>query len=166
VEVRWRSLFRSTYLDKRCTSYNAPPTSRKCAADRWSLRNFFPRSSIFMVGKTQMSHGAKSELYGGCCNGVPPIHFFWKTVFNFLFTDFWWGHCTVLWGVYYINYRPALKVSHARTHACTHAIALSFVATFLLIRLCFACILNRVLLYLHFRIHRRGSFFHLMQVFN
>jgi hypothetical protein len=27
VEVRWRSLFRSTSLGKRCTSYNAPPTS-------------------------------------------------------------------------------------------------------------------------------------------
>jgi hypothetical protein len=30
VEVRWRSTSRG----KRCTSYNAPPTSRKCAADR------------------------------------------------------------------------------------------------------------------------------------
>jgi hypothetical protein len=29
VEVRWRSLFRSTFLGKRCISYNAPPTSRK-----------------------------------------------------------------------------------------------------------------------------------------
>jgi hypothetical protein len=29
VEVRWRSLFRSTSLLKRCTSCNAPPTSRK-----------------------------------------------------------------------------------------------------------------------------------------
>jgi hypothetical protein len=28
VEVRWRSLFRSTSLGKRCTSYNASPTSR------------------------------------------------------------------------------------------------------------------------------------------
>jgi hypothetical protein len=27
VEVRWRSLFRSTSLGKWCTSYNAPPTS-------------------------------------------------------------------------------------------------------------------------------------------
>jgi hypothetical protein len=34
VEVRWRSLFRSTSLGKRCNSYNAPPTSRKRAADR------------------------------------------------------------------------------------------------------------------------------------
>jgi hypothetical protein len=62
VEVRWRSLFRSTSLDKRCTSYNAPPTSRKRAADRWSLRNFLPWSSLFMVGKAQKSHGARSEL--------------------------------------------------------------------------------------------------------
>jgi hypothetical protein len=34
VEARWRSLFRSTSLGKRCTSYNAPSTSRKRAADR------------------------------------------------------------------------------------------------------------------------------------
>jgi hypothetical protein len=76
VEVRWRSLFRSTSLGKRFTSYNAPPTSPKRAADRWSFRNFLPRSSIFMVGKVQKSHGAKSGLYGGCSNGVQPIQFF------------------------------------------------------------------------------------------
>jgi hypothetical protein len=29
VEARWRSLLRSTSLGKRCTTYNAPPTSRK-----------------------------------------------------------------------------------------------------------------------------------------
>jgi hypothetical protein len=62
VEVRWRSLFRSTSLGKRCTSYNAPPTSRKRVADRWSLRNFLPRSSVFMAGKAQKSHGVRSEL--------------------------------------------------------------------------------------------------------
>jgi hypothetical protein len=76
VEVRWRSLFRSASLRKRCTSYNAPPTSWKRAADRWSLPNFLPRSSLFMIGKAQKSHGARSGLYGGCSNGVPPIHFF------------------------------------------------------------------------------------------
>jgi hypothetical protein len=75
VEVRWRSLFRSTSLGKRCTSYNAPPTCRKCAAYRWSVRNFLPRSSLFMVGKAQKLHGARSGLYGRCSNGVPPIHF-------------------------------------------------------------------------------------------
>jgi hypothetical protein len=26
-----------------------------------------------MVGKTEKSHGPRSGLYGGCCNGVPPI---------------------------------------------------------------------------------------------
>jgi hypothetical protein len=26
-----------------------------------------------MVGKAQNSHGARSGLYGGCSNGVPPI---------------------------------------------------------------------------------------------
>jgi hypothetical protein len=29
-----------------------------------------------MVGKDQKSHKARSGLYGGCCNGVLPIHFF------------------------------------------------------------------------------------------
>jgi hypothetical protein len=76
VEMRWRSLFQSTYLDKRCTSYNASPTSRKRAAERWSLRNFLPQNFIFMVGKAQKSHGSRSELYGGCSNGVSSVHFF------------------------------------------------------------------------------------------
>jgi hypothetical protein len=57
VEVRWRSLFRSTSLGQRCTSYNAPPSSRKCAADHWSLRNFLPRSSQNMVGKPRNRKG-------------------------------------------------------------------------------------------------------------
>jgi hypothetical protein len=76
VEVRWRSLFRSISHGKRCTSYNTPPTSRKRAADRWPLRYFLPRSSLFMIGKAQKSQEARSGLYGGCCKGVPPIHFF------------------------------------------------------------------------------------------
>jgi hypothetical protein len=75
VEVRWLSLFRSISLGKRCISYNAPPTSRKRAADRWSLRNFMPRSSIFMVGKAQKSLGARSGLHGGYSNRVQSIHF-------------------------------------------------------------------------------------------
>jgi hypothetical protein len=75
VEVRWRSLLRGTFLGKRCNSYNAPPTSQKRAADRWSLGNFLPRSSLFMAGKAQKSHGAKSGLYGECSKRVPPIHF-------------------------------------------------------------------------------------------
>jgi hypothetical protein len=29
-----------------------------------------------MAGKPQKQHGARSELYGGCFSGVPPIHFF------------------------------------------------------------------------------------------
>jgi hypothetical protein len=62
VEVRWRSLCRSTSLGKRCTSYNASPTSRKRAADRWSLRNFLLRSSLFMFGKAQKSYRVRSEL--------------------------------------------------------------------------------------------------------
>jgi hypothetical protein len=75
VEVRWRSLFRSTSLGKRCTSYNAPPTSRKHAAHRWSLRNFFSWRFLFMVEIAQKLHGARSGLCGGFPNGVPPIHF-------------------------------------------------------------------------------------------
>jgi hypothetical protein len=62
VKVRWWSLFRSASLGKRCASYNAPPSSRKRAADRWSLRNFLPRSSLFMDGKAQKSHGERSKL--------------------------------------------------------------------------------------------------------
>jgi hypothetical protein len=62
VKMRWRSLIRSTSLGKRCT-YNAPPTSRKRAADRWSLRNFLPRSALFMVGKAQKSHGERCGQY-------------------------------------------------------------------------------------------------------
>jgi hypothetical protein len=62
VEVWWRSLFRSTSLGMRCTSYNAPPTSRKRATARWSLRNFLPRSSLFMIGKSQKLHTVRSEL--------------------------------------------------------------------------------------------------------
>jgi hypothetical protein len=68
--------FRSISLEKWCTSYNAPPTYRKRAADRWSLRNFLPRSPLFIVGKAQTLHEARSGLYGECSNGVPPIHFF------------------------------------------------------------------------------------------
>jgi hypothetical protein len=52
------------------------PLLAKRAVDRWSLRNFLPRSSLFIVGKAQKSHGARFGLYGGCSNGVPPIHFF------------------------------------------------------------------------------------------
>jgi hypothetical protein len=32
-------------------AYNAPPTSRKRAADRWSLRNFLPQSSFLCLEK-------------------------------------------------------------------------------------------------------------------
>jgi hypothetical protein len=39
----------------------------------WSLGNFLPRSSLFIVGKSQKSHGTMSGLYGMCSNGVPPI---------------------------------------------------------------------------------------------
>jgi hypothetical protein len=52
VEVRWRSLFRSTALGKRCTSYNAPPTSRKRAADRWSLSKFLASELHFRGWKS------------------------------------------------------------------------------------------------------------------
>jgi hypothetical protein len=76
VEVRWRSLFRSTFPCQAMHFLNVPLTSRKRASDRWSLRNFLRRSSLFMIGKAQKSHVAKCELYGGCSNRVPPIHFF------------------------------------------------------------------------------------------
>jgi hypothetical protein len=50
MAVRWQSPFQSTSLGKWCTSYNTPPTW-KCAANYWSLWNFLPQSSLFMVGK-------------------------------------------------------------------------------------------------------------------
>jgi hypothetical protein len=66
VGILWKCgdglFFRSSSLGKWYTSCNAPPTSRKRAADRWSLRNFLPRNSLFMVGKAQKSHGTRSEL--------------------------------------------------------------------------------------------------------
>jgi hypothetical protein len=63
VDVRRRSLFRSSSLGKRCTSYYAPPTYReRAAADRRSLQNFLLRISVFMVRKAHKSHGAISEL--------------------------------------------------------------------------------------------------------
>jgi hypothetical protein len=34
------------------------------------------RAPFFMVRKAQKSHGARSGLYGGCSNGVLPVHFF------------------------------------------------------------------------------------------
>jgi hypothetical protein len=34
---------------------------------------FLPRSSLFMVGNAHKSRRARSELYGGCSNMVPPI---------------------------------------------------------------------------------------------
>jgi hypothetical protein len=76
VEVQWLSLFQSITLGKQCTSYNAPPTSWKHAADHWLLQNFLPQSSLFMVRKAQKSNGVRSGLYGGCSDGVPPINFF------------------------------------------------------------------------------------------
>jgi hypothetical protein len=76
VEVQWWSLFWSTSLSKWCTSYNAPPTSQKHAADHWSLRNFLPQSSLFMVRKAQKLCGVRFGLYSGWSNGVPLMHFF------------------------------------------------------------------------------------------
>jgi hypothetical protein len=34
---------------------------------------FLPRISLFMVGKSHKSHGARVGLYGGCSNGVLSI---------------------------------------------------------------------------------------------
>jgi hypothetical protein len=59
--IPWQAthfLQRSTHFSKTCCRY------------RWSLRNFLPLSSLFMVGEAQKSHGTRSGLYGGCSNGV------------------------------------------------------------------------------------------------
>jgi hypothetical protein len=37
---------------------------------------FLTSELLFHSWKTQKSHGARSGLYGGCSDGVPPIHFF------------------------------------------------------------------------------------------
>jgi hypothetical protein len=66
----------STSLAKWCTSYNAPPTPWKHAADHLSLQNCLPQSSLFMAGKAQKSHGVRCGLCGRCSDGVPLIHFF------------------------------------------------------------------------------------------
>jgi hypothetical protein len=45
-----------------------------------------------MVRKAQKSHGARSGLYGGCSNGVPPIHVFQaeqRIQFRYRPCDFW-----------------------------------------------------------------------------
>jgi hypothetical protein len=54
----------STYLPLQAMHFhNAPPTSVKRAADRWSLRNFLPRSSsLYMVEKAKKSHWARFEV--------------------------------------------------------------------------------------------------------
>jgi hypothetical protein len=63
VGTLWRCGDGLIFVGKRHTSYNTPPTSRKRAADRWSLGKFLAsESSLFMVGKAQKSHMARSDL--------------------------------------------------------------------------------------------------------
>jgi hypothetical protein len=53
VEVRWRSVFRNASLEKRYTSYNAPPTSRKQTRYRPSITSKFIASELpFHVWKS------------------------------------------------------------------------------------------------------------------
>jgi hypothetical protein len=61
-------LQRSTNLMK-----NVPQTVCRKLQEDSGTGGFLPRSSLFMVGKAQKSHGAISGVYGGCCNGVPTI---------------------------------------------------------------------------------------------
>jgi len=49
-------------LGKRFTSYNAPSTCPKRDADADHFEISCLRSSLFVVGKAQKSHGARSEL--------------------------------------------------------------------------------------------------------
>jgi hypothetical protein len=76
VEVRWRSLFRSTSLGKQCTFYNAPPTSRKHSSYRSNFKISCFWAPCSWLEKPRNRMGARSGLYGRCSNGVPPIHFF------------------------------------------------------------------------------------------
>jgi hypothetical protein len=82
VWTLWRCddglLFRSTSPGKRCTFCNAAPTSPKTCCRPLITSKFLvsARSFLFMIVKVHKSHGARSGLYGGCSNGVPPIHFF------------------------------------------------------------------------------------------
>jgi hypothetical protein len=56
-------LQRSTHFSKTCCR---PLITSKFLASEF----------LFMVGKAQKSHGTRTGLYGGCFNGIPPIHFF------------------------------------------------------------------------------------------
>jgi hypothetical protein len=62
VEVRWRSLFRSISIGKRCTSYNASPTSKTCCRPLITLKLLALELPFHVWKKAQKSRGAGSEL--------------------------------------------------------------------------------------------------------
>jgi hypothetical protein len=70
--------FWSTSLGKWCTSDNVPPTFRKRAADCWSLQNFLPQSSLFMVGKSPEIARGKNHEKGALRQEILK----WSTVCN------------------------------------------------------------------------------------
>jgi hypothetical protein len=74
--------FRSTSLGKRWTSYNAPPTSRKRAADRWSLRNFLLRAPFSWLGKPRNRMGWDLDCMADVLMG------FHRYIFSKLNTEF------------------------------------------------------------------------------
>jgi hypothetical protein len=55
---------------QRCTHFS------KTCCKPLIISKFFASELHFMDGKAQKLHGARSGLYGGCSDGVPPIHFF------------------------------------------------------------------------------------------
>jgi hypothetical protein len=50
------------------------PFSKTCCRPLITSK-FLASELLFMVGKAQKSDGERSGLYGGCSDGVPPIHF-------------------------------------------------------------------------------------------
>jgi hypothetical protein len=72
VGTLWRYLpWQAMHFLQRSTHF-----SKACCRPLITSRKILPWSSLFMVLKVQKLHGAWSGLYGGCSNGVPPIHFF------------------------------------------------------------------------------------------
>jgi hypothetical protein len=76
VEVRWRSLFEVPPLASDTLLTKFHPLFENVLQTVGGKLQQKPRIPLFMVGKAQKSQGARSGLYGGCSNRIPPIQFF------------------------------------------------------------------------------------------